>query len=106
VALDSRDKRSSAVHVASPWRTTLPLAAGSVNADDRAHVGGYLARAADTLVTSRLMLEDGFLLFQEDGASYILLEQQVGGGAVVARTANLIRSPLIRSMRLSGLARH
>jgi len=47
--LDSRDKRSSGIHVRLPWRGMHPLADGSLNQGDRQHVGtmyrGILAAA-------------------------------------------------------------
>lgn len=38
MALDTRDKRASAINVASPWRGLLPVPDGSLNQADRQHV--------------------------------------------------------------------
>ena len=37
MAIDSRDKRSSAVNPGSPWRGMLPVADGTVSQADRQH---------------------------------------------------------------------
>lgn len=37
MAVDSRDKRSSAINVSSPWRGMLPLPDGTVDQADRQH---------------------------------------------------------------------
>lgn len=36
--MNTRDKRSSAIHVNQPWRGLLPLPDGSLNQGDRQHV--------------------------------------------------------------------
>ena len=41
MAIDSRDKRASAVHVSSPWRTTFPVADNTIGESDRIHALGY-----------------------------------------------------------------
>jgi hypothetical protein len=41
MAIDTRNKRSSAVHVGSPWRTSLPVGDGTVDQGDRQHAAGY-----------------------------------------------------------------
>jgi hypothetical protein len=38
LALDTRDKRSSAIHVAVPWRGMYPLPDGTIAAPDRYHI--------------------------------------------------------------------
>lgn len=39
MAIDTRNKRSSAINVASPWRSKLPLADGTIGQADRQHAG-------------------------------------------------------------------
>ena len=53
MAVDSRDKRSSAIVPGMPWRGLLPVPDSGVNAGDRQHVS-YLYRgiAADSPVTT------------------------------------------------------
>lgn len=41
MAIDTANKRSSAIDVSSPWRSRLPFPDGSVGSDDRAHAAGY-----------------------------------------------------------------
>ena len=58
MAIDSRNKRSSAINVGSPWRGMLPAPDGTLNQADRQHVGlhysGILAGgAAAAAATSR-----------------------------------------------------
>ena len=36
--VDSRDKRSSAINVGSPWRALLPVPDGTIGQADRQHV--------------------------------------------------------------------
>ena len=43
MAIDTRDKRSSAIHVSLPWRGLLPLPDGSLNQGDRQHTA-YMYR--------------------------------------------------------------
>lgn len=38
MAIDTRDKRSSAINIGSPWRGMLPLPDGAINQGDRQHV--------------------------------------------------------------------
>ena len=35
MAIDTRDRRASAIHIASPWRGILPLSDGTVGQPDR-----------------------------------------------------------------------
>lgn len=37
MALDTRDKRDSAIHIGLPWRARFPVPDGSINAGDRLH---------------------------------------------------------------------
>lgn len=37
MAIDTRNKRSSAIHTSSPWRCQLPLADGAIGQADRQH---------------------------------------------------------------------
>jgi len=37
MAVDTRDKRSSAINVSIPWRGLLPLSDSTINAPDRGH---------------------------------------------------------------------
>ena len=50
MAIDTRDKRSSAVNAGSPWRGLLPGPDGTLNQADRQHAGlfyrGILAAVA------------------------------------------------------------
>lgn len=48
MALDTADKRSSAVNIGSPWRGLLPFPSGSIDQQDRQHIA-YMYRgiAAD-----------------------------------------------------------
>lgn len=39
MALDTADKRDSAIHVSLPWRMRFPVPDGSLAAPDRLHVG-------------------------------------------------------------------
>jgi hypothetical protein len=39
MAIDTRNKRSSAINITSPWRSKLPLADGTVAQADRQHAG-------------------------------------------------------------------
>ena len=50
MALDTANKRSSAVNVASPWRGMLPLPDGAIGKADRQHVGLHYASAGATKV--------------------------------------------------------
>jgi len=43
MAVDTRNKRSSAVDVSSPWRTAMPAPNSTIDAQDRAHIAGYYA---------------------------------------------------------------
>lgn len=38
MAIDTRDKRSSAIHIGQPWRGQYPLPDSSINQADRQHV--------------------------------------------------------------------
>ncbi len=37
MALDTRNKRSSAIDIGSPWRAEMPTPDGTINAADRQH---------------------------------------------------------------------
>lgn len=56
MALDTRNKRSSAINVSIPWRGQLPDPNGSINQADRQQVGlhysGILAASPGGVVTS------------------------------------------------------
>lgn len=53
-AVDTRDKRSSAISPGSPWRDQLPAPDGNVTEGDRAQVGGlYSGLATATLPVVR-----------------------------------------------------
>ena len=41
MAVDTRDKRSSAIAVSSPWRNRLPLPDSTVDQGDRQHTAYY-----------------------------------------------------------------
>jgi hypothetical protein len=41
MAVDTRDRRSSAIDVSSPWRSKLPTPDGTIAAADRQHAAGY-----------------------------------------------------------------
>lgn len=41
MALDSRDKRASAIAVGLSWRTVYPVADGSINEGDRQQSAGW-----------------------------------------------------------------
>lgn len=41
MALDTANKRSSAVHVGSPWRNQFPIADGTIDVNDRAQSANY-----------------------------------------------------------------
>lgn len=41
VAIDTREKRSSAIHVGLPWRTHFPAGDGTINTGDRIQAAGY-----------------------------------------------------------------
>lgn len=53
MAVDTRDKRSSAIHLGLPWRGMLPLPDGALSQADRQHVawlyGGILAGEAEVV---------------------------------------------------------
>jgi hypothetical protein len=56
MALDTRNKRSSAINVSSPWRGMLPVPDGSLDQGDRQQVGlhyrGILSASPSGAVTS------------------------------------------------------
>ena len=60
MAVDTRNKRSSAINVASPWRGMLPAPDGAIDQADRQHVGfnyaGILATSGAAARTGRLLL--------------------------------------------------
>lgn len=41
MAIDSRDKRSSAIHVGLPWRGMYPLPDGTIGQEDRQHAATF-----------------------------------------------------------------
>jgi len=43
MAIDTPNRRSSAINVASPWRGMLPLPDGAIGQADRQHVGLHYA---------------------------------------------------------------
>lgn len=51
-AIDTRDKRSSAIHVGLPWRCQYPVADGTIGQADRQHTAwlysGVLAEEPET----------------------------------------------------------
>lgn len=53
MALDTANKRLSAIHLGSPWRGLLPIPDGTLNQGDRQHVmffySGILAEAPATI---------------------------------------------------------
>ncbi len=53
--IDTRDKRSSAINIGSPWRSKLPAPDGTVRGFDKAHALGYygaLLQAASRIVNA------------------------------------------------------
>ena len=60
MAIDTPNRRSSAINVASPWRGKLPLPDGAISQADRQHVGlhyaGILASGAVVAVTTKTRL--------------------------------------------------
>lgn len=54
MALDTQDKRSSAMHLGSPWRGMLPIPDGTLGQGDRQHImflyQGILAEAEEVVV--------------------------------------------------------
>jgi len=48
--MDTRDKRASSIFAGSPWRTTLPVADGSLSQGDRQHVSFLYRGIAATVV--------------------------------------------------------
>ena len=46
MALDNKNKRSSAINASSPWRSRLPFPNGGISAQDRAHAAYMLYLAA------------------------------------------------------------
>lgn len=67
MAIDSADKRSSAIFLNIPWRGMLPLPDGSLNQPDRQHVAlmyrGIAAGGAVAVVTLRKFMG----LFRDPG---------------------------------------
>jgi hypothetical protein len=59
VAIDTRNKRSSAIHVSLPWRGQEPAPDGALSQADRQHTGlhyaGIAAGGAAAVVTGRVM---------------------------------------------------
>jgi len=47
LAVDTRDKRASVIHVGLPWRGLLPLPDGTVDQGDRVHVGLFYRALID-----------------------------------------------------------
>ncbi len=41
MAVDTKNKRYSAIHVGCPWRSSLPIPDGTVDQGDRQHVAGF-----------------------------------------------------------------
>lgn len=70
MALDTADKRSSAIGVGLPWRPMLPLPDGALDQGDRQHAGyayrGILAEAPPSVdEVDYACLEDEFTLFSD-----------------------------------------
>ena len=81
MAIDTRDKRSSAIHPSSPWRCQFPLADGAIGQGDRQHTAwiysGILAAALDVTPDVTWTLQNqGQWVANDDGCNWTVIAQQ------------------------------
>jgi hypothetical protein len=57
MAVETADERSSAIHLALPWRGMFPAPDGVLNANNRAHAAGFFGAFMTPVITSTSILQ-------------------------------------------------